>query len=152
VDDQIAWTERYFERAGDWYFIVERRSEAAFEGAIAVYNHNPVESTAEMGRWILQPGSMAALESAVLSFDVGFDDIGLDMIYTRTEDRNAPVISFLTTLGSTTSGPVVGPNGEQWIEQRMTRAEWTSRRAALQPMLERVATTLDRSEKGQGEQ
>jgi RimJ/RimL family protein N-acetyltransferase len=146
VDDQIAWTHRYFEREGDWYFVIENAITGAFEGAIAVYNHDPVAKTAEMGRWITQPGSMAALESAALSFDIGFDEIQLDMIYTRTEAVNGPVISFLDTLGSKTKGPVVGPNEEHWIEQRMTKDEWKERRPQLQPMIDRIAITLRKAQ------
>ena len=127
IDDQRAWTERYFQREGDWYFVVEDL-EGNAQGCVAIYNHNARSRRSEWGRWILRDGSLAALESAALVYEIGFARLGLESMYTHTESANLPVISFHTSMGSTTNGLVTGPEGEDWTEQEMTNSKWTELR------------------------
>lgn len=138
VDDQIAWTQRYFEREGDWYFVIEDVVSGESQGCIAIYNHAPRFGTAEWGRWIIKRGSLAALESASLIYDMGFNVLGLESMYSRTEEANLPVVSFHESLGSEMNGLVIGPEGERWTEQVMISARWSELRTGLQP---RVAAT-----------
>jgi RimJ/RimL family protein N-acetyltransferase len=144
VDDQIAWTQRYYEREGDWYFIVEQVSNGESHGAVAIYNHKDVDASAEWGRWILKRGSLAALESVSLVYDTGFDRLGLTLMYSRTEEVNRPVVSFHASLGSALHGLVTGPDGEQWTEQRMTSVRWREIRPALQKNISAVAVVVNR--------
>ena len=58
VADQLAWLARYYERTGDYYFVIERLSNGAAEGLIGLYDVEGGE--AEWGRWLLKPGSLAA--------------------------------------------------------------------------------------------
>src|SRR5690606_11824330 len=96
VEDQENWTRTYFEREGDWYFIVEHL-DGEREGAISIYNHNPVERMAEWGRWILRRDSLAAVESAALIYDIGFGRLNLELMFTHTEEVNQSVVSFHRT-------------------------------------------------------
>ncbi|RYF66077.1 MAG: N-acetyltransferase, partial [Comamonadaceae bacterium] len=66
LDDQLAWLQAYYERPGDFYFVVERLHDGRAEGVASIYNVDTVQKTAEWGRWILRPGSFAAPESALL--------------------------------------------------------------------------------------
>jgi len=142
IDDQRAWTKRYYEREGDWYFVVEQRATSDPQGAVAIYNYDADQKIAEWGRWILKKGSLAALESAALIYDVGFDQLGLELMYSRT--ANKLVVSFDTRLGSTTEGLVIGPEGERLIETRMTSAQWHELRAGLQEKIAAVAAIVNR--------
>ena len=144
VDDQIAWTRRYYERQGDWYFIVEQVSNGESHGAVAIYNYKAANTSAEWGRWILKRGSLAALESASLVYDAGFDRLGLTLMYSRTEDVNQHVVSFHTSLGSALHGLVMGPDGERWTEQRMTSVRWCEIRPILEKKICAVAAVVNR--------
>ena len=62
VEDQIAWIERYFERPGDWYFTIVDRASNQREGTVGIYDYDEKAREAEWGRWIVRPGSLAAVE------------------------------------------------------------------------------------------
>lgn len=130
IEDQLAWTQKYFDRPGDWYFIVEK-NDGMPEGAISIYNFDDERNDAEWGRWILRKGSLAAVESAALIYEVGFDTLKLKSMYTHTEEDNKPVVSFHSSLGSTEHGLVIGPEGERWIEHRMDSSLWSKKRSLL---------------------
>ena len=144
MDDQIAWTQRYYEREGDWYFIVEQASNSESHGAVAIYNYKAADASAEWGRWILKRGSLAALESSSLVYDAGFDRLGLALMYSRTEEVNQPVVSFHTSLGSALHGLVMGPGGERWTEQRMTSVRWREIRPTMEKKISAVASVVNR--------
>src|SRR5215470_12333954 len=100
VEDQVAWIDRYFERPGDYYFIVDNPSTGESHGAIALYDIPDDASEGLFGRWIIKRGSMAALESAWLIYTVGFSLLGLKSIYTLALAQNLPVISFHNSFGA----------------------------------------------------
>ena len=89
---QVDWLNRYFEREGDYYFVVENKFTQKPEGLIAIYNVE--DNKAEWGRWVLQKGSMAAIESVDLIYKAAFDFLKLDELYCRTIEDNTPVVSF----------------------------------------------------------
>ena len=67
IQDQLDWLSSYYLRPNDYYFVVERIDNCAPEGLISLYGielNNPKQG--EWGRWILKPGSLAAVESATL--------------------------------------------------------------------------------------
>lgn len=144
IEDQITWTEHYFERPGDWYFMVESVHDGQRHGAVAIYNHDPERQSAEWGRWILHKGSLAAVESSALIYDMAFDQLGLDLLYSRTEEVNYPVVSFHTSMGCTTNGLVIGPEGERWIEQQMLAADWPTARRMVEPKIAAAAAFAKR--------
>src|ERR1700733_7831815 len=80
LDDQLAWLARYYERPGDYYFVVERRDSGAAEGVISIYDIDPLGESGEWGRWILKPGSLAAVESAWLIYRCAFEQLGLQRV------------------------------------------------------------------------
>lgn len=100
VAEQKAWLERYFERVDDYYFIVENRVTGMPEGLIAFYNAE--NGRAEWGRWVIQKGSLAAVESVYLLYRIAFEQAGLKELYCRTLAVNTPVVSFHTSIGEKT--------------------------------------------------
>ena len=78
IEDQLAWLARYYEREGDYYFVIERRMNGMPEGVIALYNIDLATSSGEWGRWILRPGSLAAVESAYLIYRIAFELLELN--------------------------------------------------------------------------
>jgi RimJ/RimL family protein N-acetyltransferase len=131
LDAQIAWMERYFERQGDWYFIIEETSSGVPVGTVAIYDAD-ARTAAEWGRWIVRPGAMAAPESALLLYCVAFDDLRFDSVYCRTREANSHVVSFHDAVGLERVGTELDDEGEVLVRQRLTKARWDDVRASLE--------------------
>jgi len=99
IVDQLGWLAKYYQREGDYYFAIERRSDGNSEGFVALYDIDWSTKTGEWGRWILRPGSLAAVESAYLIYSVAFDRLGLESVYCRTVAGNVKVVSFHDSCG-----------------------------------------------------
>lgn len=99
VSDQIEWLRKYFERAGDYYFVIERKETGSAEGLISIYDVDESQHVAEWGRWILKPKSLAAVESAMLIYQVAFDFLHLKTVFCRTVADNKSVVSFHDSCG-----------------------------------------------------
>ncbi|MGB8065430.1 MAG: GNAT family N-acetyltransferase [Candidatus Sulfotelmatobacter sp.] len=129
VEDQVAWLERYFDRADDYYFIVENVHSFEPQGTIGLYNVDLEQNSGEWGRWILKRGSMAALESAWLIYEVAFSRLSFDEVCSRTLAENHSVISFHDSFGALRSALLQKHftlRGERKtaIEHRVTASEW----------------------------
>ncbi len=129
VEDQATWIERYFERSGDYYFIVEDAHSGEAHGTIGLYEVADDASQALFGRWIIRRGSMAALESAWLIYEAGFTLLGVGSIYTLALAQNLPVISFHDTFGASRIAVIDGRfrvRGElhSAVEHRINAAAW----------------------------
>lgn len=145
VEDQLAWFAEYYKRAGDYYFVLERKDNAVPEGVIAVYDVSADGRSAEWGRWILKPQSLAAVESAWLIYRVAFEQLGLDEVYCRTVADNAKVVSFHDSCGIENRKVLPGHFriGEQTldaVEHRVDCVAWQ----AIAPRLEKLATMMAR--------
>lgn len=92
VNLQINWLNNYFEREGDYYFIVENLFTKEKEGLISIYDVK--DDTAEWGRWVFKRGSLGALESVYLIYKVAFEKLGLSELYTKTIEDNVSVVNF----------------------------------------------------------
>lgn len=98
--DQETWLRRYLGRGGDWYFVVVDKRTGEREGTIGIYDHEEHANVAEWGRWIIRPGSLASIESAILIYRVAFERLGLNALYCRTVAENAAVVSFHDSSGA----------------------------------------------------
>jgi RimJ/RimL family protein N-acetyltransferase len=97
---QEVWLKEYFNRPGDYYWIVERKHDSRPEGTISLYNLEEENQTAEWGRWVLRSGSLAAPESSLLVYLAAFDLLGLANVYCLTVSANSPVVSFHDSSGA----------------------------------------------------
>ena len=50
LDDQLAWFARYYERLGDYYFVVERQDSGAAEGVISAHMICPISIATKIAR------------------------------------------------------------------------------------------------------
>ncbi len=98
-EDQIAWLNEYYKRDNDYYFVVESLVGSTPHGLISIYNIDTVNCCAEWGRWILRPGSLAAIESAWLIYRCAFESLKLHEVYCRTVAENERVVSFHDSCG-----------------------------------------------------
>ena len=96
VAGQESWLKAYFSRAGDYYFIIETQGSIPV-GAYGIYNLTG--HSAESGRWIVRPDVPAGIPSAILAFDLAFDQLGLQELRVTTVSTNQPVLSLNRKLG-----------------------------------------------------
>jgi RimJ/RimL family protein N-acetyltransferase len=140
VEDQLAWLARYYEREGDYYFVIERRTNGMPEGVIALYNIDLATSSGEWGRWILRPSSLAAVESAFLIYRTAFELLGLRSVFCCTVTDNDKVVSFHDSSGITARKLLprhfeLGGHRHDAVEHRVDLASWTG----IKPRLEKLA-------------
>jgi RimJ/RimL family protein N-acetyltransferase len=140
LEDQMAWLASYYKRPDDYYFVIERKESSTPEGVISLYDIDPKTACGEWGRWILKPGSLAAIESACLIYRCAFDKLGLDFVFCRTVADNHAVVSFHDSCGITARRSLPGHfklDGTRVdaVEHQMTRQTWNE----ISPGLEKLA-------------
>jgi RimJ/RimL family protein N-acetyltransferase len=150
LSDQLAWLASYYERPGDYYFVVERRSDLRAEGLIGIYEIDSLARTAEWGRWILQRGSLAAPESAWLIYRCAFEQLSLDRVYCRTLVDNAAVVSFHDSCGISQTRHLpqhfeLEGHKHDAIEHTLERLAWGEVASTLEPIARAVARRLERA-------
>lgn len=97
ADDQRDWIMEYKRReaAGqEYYYVIERRDDARVCGTVRLYDIR--DDCFTWGSWILdeQKPAKAALESAVLSFSIGFDCLSTDKALIDVRRLNTHATSF----------------------------------------------------------
>jgi RimJ/RimL family protein N-acetyltransferase len=149
VAGQIAWLEDYFERGGDFYFVVERADRTQAEGMVGLYGMDEDQRTAEWGRWVLRPGSSAAVESALLVYRCAFERLALERVRCRTLADNLKVVAFHDSSGLARAHvPVSIQHGGRQVPgvlHTLARQDWESVRQRLEPLAARVASAVRRS-------
>ena len=102
AEDQRSWIEHYKLREAtgtELYYVIERRDGVPC-GVVRLYEIQ--EDSFTWGSWILNGDkpAKAALESAVLSFGVGFDLLGLKRASFDARLKNAQAIAFYRRFGA----------------------------------------------------
>lgn len=146
-EDQEAWLTRYFDRAGDYYFVVERSHDRRFEGTLGIYDVE--DDRAEWGRWFLTPGSLAAPASALLMYRAAFEVLKLSEVYCRTVVQNEAVVSFHDSCGLKRAGVLkdafqLSSGVVDAIEHRLPAALWPDVCATLTAQADRAARLVTR--------
>lgn len=101
VEDQRRWINNYKDRETEgfeFYYIIERNNGTPC-GTIRLYDIKSDRFT--WGSWILDHNkpAKAALESAVLSFSIGFINLDLDLAYVEVRMLNTHAADFYRRLG-----------------------------------------------------
>lgn len=102
VKDQEDWLRRYKAReaAGqEYYYVIERREDGQSCGLVRLYEIG--DDSLTWGSWILDQNKppKAALESAVLSFDVVFNRLGKCVAFVDVRNDNLKARSFYERFG-----------------------------------------------------
>lgn len=149
---QRAWLERYFQQPGDYYFVVYALAEDRPEGLAGIYAIDPERACGEWGRWVLRPGSRAAVESALLVYRCAFECLGLGRVIAHTLAGNAQVVSFHDSCGlARAEAPImitVDGQPRAAIEHVLTRERWPAVEARLERLARRDAARTGRSGAG----
>lgn len=106
LDDQKEWIQRYKKDESNqkqFYFIIEKLDGTPC-GTIRVYDLK--EDSFCWGSWILNENKtkFAALESAFLVYQFGFENLGFSKSHFDVMKENTKVISFHTKMGATQVG------------------------------------------------
>jgi RimJ/RimL family protein N-acetyltransferase len=150
VEDQLAWLVRYYEREGDYYFVIDRRDSGMSEGVIALYDIDLTTSSGEWGRWILKPSSLAAVESAYLIYRTAFELFGLNSVYCCTVTDNDKVVSFHESCGITARRFLpqhfeLGGHRHDAIEHHVDLVSWTGIKPRLEKLAQLTARRVNRA-------
>jgi hypothetical protein len=102
AEDQRRWIEAYKEReveGREAYYMIERRTDGRPCGLVRLYGIEGDRFT--WGSWILDAGKppKAALESAVLSFSVGFEQCSKSLALIDVRRRNQRALTFYRRFG-----------------------------------------------------
>lgn len=103
AEDQRSWIEGYKAREADLrelYYVIERKDGTRC-GLVRLYDIRADSFT--WGSWILDYNKTrkAALESAVLSFGIGFEELGLSFAHIDVRIGNEHAEAFYRRLGMT---------------------------------------------------
>jgi RimJ/RimL family protein N-acetyltransferase len=126
VAEQRRWIESYFERPHDYYFIIESLQGQPW-GTIGIYNFK--ETSADWGRWIMLPGIMAALPSAVMVHKLAFENLALTELKGEVVSNNTKVLSFHRRFGGQEIGVarhsrMIQGKWADMVQFSMSRVQW----------------------------
>ena len=147
-ESQRRWIESYFERAGDYYFIVETTAGKAV-GTIGIYDIK--DGIGQWGRWIILPEvQVAAFPAVVLVHQAAFDVLGMTALTGSAVSTAEKVLGFHRRFGAEFTH--VEPKSRlirgEWIDMvwiRVQRANWPAMFAKLKPLAEVAGRSLNTS-------
>lgn len=134
---QEAWLKEYFQRPGDYYFILETRGKISV-GAYSIYNL--AGPSAESGRWVIRPDVPAAIPCAMVAFDeIAFTKLGLTELRVKTVSTNQPVLSLNRKLGFRQtrverSAQIIGGAPVDLVHFLLEKKDWPPIRDRLFPL------------------
>jgi RimJ/RimL family protein N-acetyltransferase len=148
---QEAWLRNYFEREGDYYFIVET------PGGIPLGTHGIYDvkgSSAEQGRQIIRPEVMAGVPAAMLATDLAFGSLGFSELRSTCVSTNRAVLSLhrksgFKELGIKRSAQVIGGKPVDLVQYLLMAEDWFKVRDGLLPLAQLAGTQVPEWEKTQ---
>jgi RimJ/RimL family protein N-acetyltransferase len=144
VAEQRRWIESYFERPDDYYFIIESLQGQPW-GTIGLYSFRA--AGAEWGRWIILPGIMAALPSAVLIHQLAFAHFGLAELRGEVVSSNSKVLSFHRRFGCEEVGiarqsRIIQGQHVDMVKFVMSRVQWPTAYRKLHALAELAGRSI----------
>lgn len=138
VASQEAWLKAYFEREGDYYFIVESSGGIPL-GTHSIYNVNG--TSAEKGRHIMRPEVMAGVPTGILTTEMAFGSMGLRELRARIVATNMSVQSLhrkagFKQVGIVHAAQLIGGKPVDMVEYVITAEEWSRGSDRQRPLAE----------------
>jgi RimJ/RimL family protein N-acetyltransferase len=133
---QHAWLQTYFERSGDYYFLIETLAGRPL-GAYGIYG--VAGESAESGRWVIRPDVPAPVPSAMVAFDIAFGTLRLRELRVRTVSSNRNVLSLNRKFGFTQvrvekNAQIIGGQPVDMVHFLLNARDWPKTRDALVPL------------------
>ena len=154
VAGQQAWLKTYFERDGDYYFVIETLAGIAV-GVYGIYDFQG--TSAESGRWIIRPEAPAAIPSAILAFDLAFGRLGRSELRVATVSTNHQVLSLNRKFGFrqthvTPAAQVIGGKAVDLVHFVLAAEDWQKIRDRIVPLARLAETQVRDWEQAQPQQ
>ncbi len=154
VKSQEAWLKAYFDRPGDFYFIIETASKSPL-GAYGIYDVKG--TTAESGRWVIRPDVPAAVPCATLAFDTAFGPMGFTQLRANTVSTNRTVVSLnkkfgFRETGITPAAQIIAGQPVDLVHFVLNKADWPKTLEKLWPLAlvaERQVAAWDRAHRNE---
>lgn len=148
---QEAWLNSYFERKGDYYFIVETLGQIPV-GTHGVYDVG--HSSAELGRLIIRPKVPAAVPTSLLTIDLAFGKMELKELRATSVGSNLKVHSYVEKLGFRqikieSAAQVIQGRAADIVHFALTETEWFQSRERVVPIARYAETQVRAWEKAQ---
>lgn len=136
VAAQENWLKSYFDRPGDYYFIVESANGIPL-GTHGVYDVKA--GSAEKGRHIMRPEVLAGLPNSLLLIDFAFEKLGLHEMRSNSVSTNTPLHSLHRKCGFTRVGVLhaaqhIGGKPVDLIQYVLADKDWPKVRERLLPL------------------
>lgn len=133
---QEAWLKTYFEREGDYYFIVESLRGIPL-GTHGLYHVNGV--SAEKGRHIIRAEVMAGVPAGILTTELAFGSMGLrelrvKMVATNTAVQSLHRKSGFRKVGIIPAAQLIGGKPVDLVEYVITAEAWLKVRDRQLPL------------------
>ncbi len=111
VEDQRKWIESYKERENkeiEYYFIIERIDDDVLVGTVRLYDFIDEKKSFSWGSWILNEDKTrySAIESAMLVYEVAFNELGFECCHFEVRKGNEHTIKFHQRFGA----KIIGEN------------------------------------------
>lgn len=154
VTDQQAWLQKYFTRAGDYYFLAETLSGIPV-GMNGIYDQ--AGDTAEGGRFVVSPGVPAAFPISILTYDLSFGRMKLKELRATSVASNRSLHSYVRKLGFRQvrvekAGRVIGGQPVDMVHFILRSEDWAEARTRLLPLAQYAETQILEWEKKSLEQ
>ena len=142
VPEQVAWINRYLERANDYYWIIECISTGASIGTIGLYDFLSDGSEAMPGRWVmLSQADVNVMAPIFLMYAFAFERLGIKRLVSSVMPDNRKVLHFHKLLGAR---PIATPERyaqkevdsgicQRWFE--LTEHDWLVMKDGWEPIL-----------------
>ncbi len=136
IAGQEAWLKDYFQREGDYYFMVETLRGIPL-GTHGLYNL--AGTTAESGRYIIRQEAPAAVPSSILVYDLAFECLGLRELLARCVSTNHTIHSLNRKFGfkqteTVRGSQVIGGRPVDLVHFVLKAGDWLKSRKGLVPM------------------
>jgi RimJ/RimL family protein N-acetyltransferase len=136
VAGQEAWLKAYFERDGDYYFIVETLGGISM-GTHGIYDVNG--TSAEKGRHIMRSEVMAGLPNEMLMTDLAFNRLGLSELRSNHVSTNRNLFSLhrkcgFKQVGIKRAAQIIDGKPVDLVQYILTREDWSNVRDRLLPL------------------
>jgi len=138
VAGQRAWLRKYFEREGDYYFLVETPNGIPL-GTHGIYDVQG--ASAEKGRHIIRPDVMAGVAAGTLATELAFDRLGLKELRSTCVSTNLAVRSLhrrsgFKEVGILRAAQVIDGQTVDLFQFLLTAEDWLKVRDRMLPLAE----------------
>ncbi|MDB6111993.1 MAG: acetyltransferase, family [Pedosphaera sp.] len=136
ITSQQDWLKSYFDREGDFYFIIETLGGISV-GTYGLYNAG--DGSAESGRWIIRPDVSAAIPSVILAFHIAFTTLRLKEVRVTTVSTNRTVLSLNVKFGFRQTrieqgAQIIDGEPVDLVHFLLTSQDWAKRCETLVPL------------------